>query len=117
AIVLWDVVILDLNMPGQSGLDALKKLKEIRPAVPVLILTVHPEDECAAEALWAGAAGYINKKSVAQELVGAVRKVLAGGTYVSAALAVKLARTMFTDYNRPLHEALSARELQVLRLI
>ncbi len=113
----WDLVILDITMPGRSGLDVLRDLKAARPKLPVLVLSMHPEDQYGKRMLSAGAAGYMNKESAPEELVKAVRKVLAGGRYVSAALAEKLASDMSEDSGRPLHEALSHREFEILRMI
>jgi len=87
----WDVVVLDISLPGRGGLDALREMKRLRPAVPVLVLSMHAEDHYALRALRAGAAGYVNKDSAAEDLSGAVRKVLAGGTHVSVRLAETLA--------------------------
>jgi two-component system invasion response regulator UvrY len=113
----WDLLILDVTMPGRSGLDILSELKEARPKVPVLVLSMHPEDQYAKRALKAGASGYMNKLSAPEELIKAVRKVLAGGRYVSAALAEKLALDLSAQAEGPLHERLSDRELEVLRMI
>jgi DNA-binding NarL/FixJ family response regulator len=113
----WDIVILDISMPGRSGLDVLRDLKAARPKLPVLVLSMHPEDQYGKRMLSAGAAGYMNKESAPEELVKAVRKVLAGGRYVSDALAEKLASDMSEDTGRPLHEALSHREFEILRMI
>ena len=112
-----DIAILDISMPGRSGLDVLRDLKAARPKLPVLVLSMHPEDQYGKRMLSAGAAGYMNKESAPEELVKAVRKVLAGGRYVSAALAEKLASDMSEDAGRPLHEALSHREFEILRMI
>jgi len=113
----WELVILDITMPGRSGLDALKDLKAARPRLPVLVLSMHPEDQYAKRILRAGASGYMNKESAPEELIKAVRKVLAGGRYVSAALAEKLASDLSEDSGRSIHEALSDREFEVLRMI
>jgi two-component system, NarL family, invasion response regulator UvrY len=113
----WDLVILDITMPGRSGLDALHDLKAARPKLPVLVLSMHPEDQYAKRVLKAGASGYLNKESAPEELIKAVRKVLAGGRYVSAALAEKLASELSEDTVRPVHEALSNREFEVLQMI
>ena len=113
----WDLVILDITMPGRSGLDVLRELRTARPRLPVLVLSMHPEDQYGKRMLRAGAAGYLNKESAPEELVKAVRKVLAGGRYVSAALAEKLAFDMSPDTGRPLHETLSHREFEILRMI
>jgi two-component system, NarL family, invasion response regulator UvrY len=113
----WDLVLLDINMPGRTGLDALAEVKELRPNLPVLILSVYPEAEFAERTLRAGAAGYINKQFASDEILLAVRKVLSGGTYVSATIAEKLASSLKGGDSRALHEKLSDRELEVFRLI
>ena len=111
----WDVVVLDISLPGRGGLDALRDIKRLRPNLPVLVLSMHAEDHYALRALRAGAAGYVNKDSAAEDLSGAVRKVLSGGTEVSVRLAETLARSLRSDTSRPPHERLSDRELEVLR--
>jgi len=111
----WDVVILDISMPDHSGLDILKQLRSERPKLPVLVLSMHSEDQYAMRVLKAGASGYLTKDSAPDELVKAVRKVVRGGRYVSAFLAEKLAFEIGTDSNRLPHETLSDREFQVLR--
>lgn len=113
----WDVVILDLTMPGRSGLEVLKEIKRSTPTLPVLILSVHPEDQFAVRLLKAGAAGYMTKESAPEELVGAVRKAVAGGRYVSLGLAEKMASLLVHDIDAAPHEALSDREFLILRLI
>jgi DNA-binding NarL/FixJ family response regulator len=113
----WDVVVLDISLPGRGGLDALRDIKRLRPSVPVLVLSMHAEDHYALRALRAGAAGYVNKDSAAEDLAGAVRKVLAGGTHVSVHLAETLAKSLRSDNSRPAHELLSDRELEVLRAL
>src|SRR5580693_2530308 len=113
----WDVVILDISMPGKSGLDILDELKRSRPKLPILLLSMHPEEQFAGRALKAGAAGYLTKESVPEELKEAVKKVAAGGRYVSATLAEKLASDLRAGADTPIHELLSAREFQVLRMI
>lgn len=113
----WDLVLLDITMPGRSGLDLLKDLKHHRPHLPVLILSVHPEEQYALRVLKAGAAGYLNKESAVEELVAAVKRVLAGGRYVSAALGEALATSVNASADRAAHENLSDREFEVLRLI
>jgi two-component system, NarL family, invasion response regulator UvrY len=113
----FDVVVLDINMPGRSGLDALKELKAARPKMPVLILSIQPEDQYARRVLQAGAAGYITKDSADAQLVAAVQKVLAGGKYVSPALAEKLAAEVALGAKQAPHELLSNREYEVLRLL
>jgi len=113
----WDVVILDISMPGKSGLDILDDLKRLRPRLPILFLSMHPEEQFARRALKSGAAGYLTKDSVTEELKEAVRKILGGGRYVSATLAEKLALDLRPGADTPLHELLSDREFQVLRMI
>jgi DNA-binding NarL/FixJ family response regulator len=113
----WDVVILDITMPGRSGLEVLKELKQARPKLPVLVLSMHPEDQYAVRTLKAGAAGYMTKDSAPDELVGAVKKILRGGKYVSPSLAEKLAFSLDADTQRPPHESLSDREFQVMCMI
>ena len=110
------IVLLDISMPGPSGLDVLTELKRDYPKLPVLILSMHPEDRFAVRALKAGAAGYVTKDSAVAELVNAIRKVVAGGKYVSPHLAEKLADDLEKS-ERPLHEMLSDREFQVMRMI
>lgn len=113
----WDLAILDIGMPGRSGLDVLPDLKAARPNLPVLVLSMYPEGQYAKRILRAGASGYMTKESAPEELIKAVRKVLAGGRYVSAALAEKLASDLSQVAGWPVHEALSDRELEVLRMI
>jgi two-component system, NarL family, invasion response regulator UvrY len=112
-----DVVVADISMPGRSGLDVLKELKQERPKLPVLVLSMHPEDQYAVRALKLGAAGYMTKESAPEELVKAIRKVVTGGRYVSPALAEKLALDLATETERPAHESLSEREHQVFCMI
>lgn len=113
---LVTVVLLDITMPGESGLDALKELRQKYPRVPVLILTFHPEHRFAVRALKAGASGYITKESATEELVQAIRKVATGGRYVSAALAEQLADELADGSGTSLHDTLSDREFQVMCL-
>lgn len=113
----WDVVILDISMPGKSGLDILDDLHRMRPRLPILLLSMHPEKQYARRALKSGAAGYLTKDSVANELKEAVRRVQAGGRYVSAKLAEELAFDLGRRGDAPAHELLSDREFQVLRMI
>jgi two-component system invasion response regulator UvrY len=112
-----DLVLLDLSLPDIDGLDLLKQLKRERPRRPILILTMHSEDQFALRALKAGASGYLTKESAPGELVDAVRKVVAGGRYISQRLAETLAAHLGPDAEKPAHERLSDREYQVLRLI
>jgi two-component system invasion response regulator UvrY len=113
----WDVIISDLSMPGRSGLDALHQLKELLPDTPVLIMSIHPEDHYAIRALKAGASGYLTKATAPTELVKAVRLVLEGRRYISASTAEKLASAVIQEKDKPLHEYLSNREFDVLKLL
>jgi two-component system, NarL family, invasion response regulator UvrY len=113
----WDVVVLDITMPGRSGLEVLREIKKSKPRLPVLVLSMHPENQFAVRVLKRGASGYMTKESAPDELVGAIKKVLAGGRYVSASLAEKLATYLSSDSVKPPQELLSDREFQVLRLI
>ena len=110
----WDVALLDITLPGRSGLDLLKEFKAARPRLPVLVLSVHPEDQFALRALKAGAEGYLTKESAPEELVKAIRKILAGGRYVSPTLAEKLALGVRKDSTRAPHETLSDREYEIM---
>ena len=111
----WDLVILDITMPGRSGVDVLRNLKALRPKLPVLVLSMHPEDQYGKRVLKAGASGYMNKESAPEELIKAVRKLLSGGRYVSPTLAETLAVDLSRDEGTPAHERLSDREFEVLR--
>ena len=113
----WDLAIVDITMPGRSGLDVLRDLQRVQPGLPVLVLSMHPEDQYGKRVLKAGASGYMNKESAPEELIKAIRKVLAGGRYVSPTLAEKLAVEWGTNAGRPLHDNLSDREFEVLRMI
>ena len=104
-------------MPGRSGLDVLRDLQRVQPGLPVLVLSMHPEDQYGKRVLKAGASGYMNKESAPEELIKAIRKVLTGGRYVSPTLAERLAVEWSTNAGRPLHENLSDREFEVLRMI
>lgn len=113
----WDVAVLDVTMPGRSGLEALKEMKRLRPQMPVLVLSMHPEDQFAVRMLKAGAAGYLTKESAGNELVGAIEKVVGGGRYISASLAERMASYLDLDVQKAPHERLSDREFLVLRMI
>jgi len=113
----FDLLLLDINMPGMSGLEALKQLKTQKPKLKVLVLSMYPEEQYAIRALKAGASGYITKASASEELIEAIRKVSQGGKYVSASLAEKLLFDFEADVDRPLHELLSDREYEVLCMI
>src|ERR1051326_1130281 len=112
----WALVVLDISMPGRSGLEVLKELKQTRPRLPVLILTTYPEEQYAVRVLKAGAAGYMTTESAPEHLVEAVRRVTAGGRDITPTLADLLV-TQLTGAEKPPHENLSDREFQVLRLI
>lgn len=113
----WDVMILDITMPGRSGLEVLREIKRLRPKLPVLVLSMHPEDQFAVRLLKAGAAGYLTKESAGEELVGAIKKVVAGGRYISPSLAERMASYLDIDVQKAPHERLSDREFLVLRMI
>lgn len=113
----WDVVLLDISMPGGSGLEVLKQLKIEYPKLPVLVLTIYPEDQYAVRALKAGASGYLTKESAPDQLIEAIRKVVQGGKYISSSLAEILAIDLESNKEKPRHETLSDREYQVMRLI
>jgi len=113
----WDVVVLDIALGARNGLEVLKELQQLHPKLPVLILSMHAEDQYARRAFKAGAAGYITKDSSRAELVTALNKVIHGGKYISPMLAEQLVIDMNRDTGQPLHEALSDRELEVMSLI
>ena len=113
----WDVVILDITMPGRSGLEVLKEIKRSCPKLPVLVLSMHPEDQFAVRMLKTGAAGYLTKESAGEELVGAINKVIAGGRYISPSLAERMASYLDVDVHKAPHERLSDREFLILRMI
>jgi len=115
--ISWDVIILDITMPGRGGLDTLKEIKSEKPKLPVLILSIHPEDQYAVRALKAGAAGYLTKESAPDDLIKAIKKVNIGGKYISNTLAEKLALHLERDAQKQPHEGLSDREYQVLCMI
>jgi two-component system invasion response regulator UvrY len=110
----WDLVVLDLSLPGRNGLDVLKEIRSAHRRIPVLILSTYPEQQFAARVLRAGASGYLNKGSPPEVLMSAVRKVLGGGRFVSASLGESLAADLDRDFSKPLHERLSDREYDVM---
>ena len=112
----FDMVLLDIAMPGKSGLDLLKQLKSEYPKLPILVLSVYPEEQYAVRFIKAGASGYLTKESASEKLVEAIRKVADGGKYASQTITEKLAFD-FSDYEKPLHERLSDREYQVFGMI
>jgi len=111
------LLVLDINMPGRSGMDVLRDVKQSYPRLPVIILSVHPEEQYGVRCLRAGAAAYINKESASDELALATRKILDGGRYISASLAEKLISTLDDQNDKPLHESLSDREHEVMKMI
>jgi two-component system invasion response regulator UvrY len=113
----YDMVLLDISMPGMTGLEALKQLKNDKPRLPVLVLSMHPEEQYAVRALRAGASGYLTKESAPDELITAIRKISQGRKYITSSLAERLAFEVETDSEKPLHDILSDREYQVLRMI
>jgi len=113
----WDAVILDIGLPGRGGLEVLKDIKREVPRLPVLILSMHSEDQYAVRALRAGAAGYLTKEAAPKNLIDAIRRVAAGGRYISPELAERLATELTPDATRPLHASLSDREFDVMRAI
>ena len=113
----FDVVLLDISMPGRSGLEILKELKSEKPELSVLILSMHPEEQYAVRVLKAGASGYLTKESAPDELIAAIRKASIGRKYVSSSLGEKLAFDLEIDSEKPLHETLSDREYEVMRMI
>ncbi len=112
-----DAVVLDITMPGPNVLDTLKKIKKYRPAVQVLILSMHPVEQYAVRLMKAGAAGYLNKESAPAELKKAIRKIVGGGKYISLDIAESLANIMLSGEDAPAHAALSDREYQVLCML
>jgi two-component system, NarL family, invasion response regulator UvrY len=113
----WDMVLLDISMPGRNGLDVLRQLKLAYPELPVLVFSMHPENQYAVRAFKAGAAGYLTKESIPEELVAAIRKVVQGRRYVSPALAEHLVIELGGSVDSPLHAHLSDREYQVLCML
>lgn len=113
----WDLALVDVNLPGRSGLELLEETKRRWPRLPVLMVSAYPEQELALRSIRLGASAYVTKDSASDELVAAARKALAGGRYVTAAVAEKLASYLGGDGTDAPHELLSARELQVLRLV
>jgi two-component system invasion response regulator UvrY len=113
----WDLVILDVDLPGRGGLDVLKQMRAEHPKLPVLMFSMHSEEQFAVRALKAGASGYVAKDSASERLVEAIHKVIRGGRYVSPALAEKLAADLSRDVSPVSHETLSDREFEVMRMI
>jgi len=113
----YDLILLDISMPGKSGLEVLEEIKVMQPKLPVLILSMHPEEQYAVRMLRAGAAGYLTKASAPQELISAIQKVSRGGKYVTLSLAEKLAFELDARAEKPRHERLSNREYQVMLML
>lgn len=113
----WDIVVSDISMPGKSGLEVLQQIKQHYPKLPVLILSIHPEDQYAIRVLKAGASGYLNKDSAPEELVKATHQLLLGKKFITGSVAEKLATLLDQDTDRLPHESLSDREFEVLKLL
>ena len=112
-----DVLVLDISLPDRNGLDVLKELKREKPALPVLVFSIHPEEQYAVRVIKAGASGYLTKESAPEELTAAIRKVSQGRKYVSSSLAERLASDLEAGAGKALHETLSDREYQVMCMI
>ncbi len=113
----WDLILLDISMPGRGGIDTLKELKAEKPKLPVLILSMYPEEQYAIRAIKAGASGYLTKGSAPEELIEAILKVSQGGRYISPSLAESLAFHVEVNSDKPIQETLSDREYQVMVMI
>lgn len=113
----WDVVVCDMNMPGRSGLDALTQIKEISPKLPVLIMSMYPEDQYALRVLKSGASGYLAKETIHDDIVRAIETVMQGKRFITSAVAERLAEAVNSDIHRELHETLSDREFDVFKLL
>jgi DNA-binding NarL/FixJ family response regulator len=110
----FDVVLLDINMPGRRGLEILKEIKTLHPGLPVLILSMYPEKRYAIRALKLNASGYLTKESASYELINAIRKVHSGGKYINISLAEELASYIGKEFEKPMYETLSEREFEVM---
>ncbi len=113
----WDALVLDISMPGGNGLDVLQEVKHFLPDLPILVLSVHPEDQYAMRVLKAGASGFMNKDCAPDELLQAIQKIIAGGKYISPTLAERLAFELLGNHDKPPHALLSDREYRVLIMI
>ncbi|HKC35379.1 MAG TPA: response regulator transcription factor [Chitinophagaceae bacterium] len=113
----WDVIICDISMPGRSGVDALEQIKQIKPGIPVLMMSMHHEDQYALRVLKAGASGYLNKSSVHEELIKAIHTVRIGRKYITPSIAEKLAGALNASTGKQLYETLSNREFEILKMI
>lgn len=114
---VWDIIMLDISMPGRNGVDVLKQLRADGIKAPILMLSIHSEEQYAIRVLKAGASGFLNKDSATEELILAIRKVLSGKKYITDTLAEKLATNSLGDLDKPIHELLSDREMQVFQLL
>ena len=113
----WDLVICDMSMPGRSGLDALNQIKQSTPQLPVLIMSMHPEDQYAVRVLKAGAAGFLGKETIHEDIIKAIETVRLGKKYITPEIAEKLAEALDTGIYQPLHQTLSDREFDVFKLL
>jgi len=113
----WDLVVLDITLPGRTGIDLLRDLRRERPALPVLMLSIHPEEELGVRAVKAGASGYLNKECASDDLVHAIQLIVTGNKYISRRLSERLIEEIQRDTNKPPHETLSDREYEVMALI
>jgi len=113
----YDMIVLDITMPGRDGMDVIKQVKSFKPDLGILIMSIHPEDQFALRALKDGASGYINKEKAPEEMISAIRKVASGGKYISSSFAEKLAIDLQIGSEKPLHKKLSDRENEVFRKI
>lgn len=113
----YDLVLLDISLPGRSGLDILKQLKCLKPSLPILVLSMHPEEQYAIRSIRAGASGYLTKESASAELIKAIRLIAGGKRYITSSLAERMALQIELDTKKSFHEALSDREYQVLCMI
>jgi two-component system, NarL family, invasion response regulator UvrY len=113
----WDIVLLDINLPGKNGIDALKQIRSESPETRVLVFSFHTEDSFALRALRNGASGYITKNSPPEQLLSAISRILRGGKYITQSVAEKLANVFDSDFDRPPHERLTDREFQIFHLL
>jgi DNA-binding NarL/FixJ family response regulator len=113
----WDVIICDINMPGRSGIEGLKQVKEINPEIPVLIMSMHSEDQYALRVLKAGAAGYLNKDTVHEDIIQAISTVRLGRKFITPSIAERLAGALGSDKDKLAHEYLSNREFEVMKML
>ncbi len=114
---IWDVILLDISMPGRNGIEILKQIRTDGIKAPVLMLSMHPEEQYAIRVLKAGASGFLNKQSATKDLLAAVHRVISGRKYITSSIAEKLADTLGESSDKPAHELLSDREMQVLQCI